>query len=91
MSSDNTIVYVQLENCGKKFGDQLASIIHVDECHFTEINSAKLLFQICAGQNKFLSRHSIVSFTNSIFYNIQSCGILSGLKMSGDKPFLWKP
>ena len=84
------MILVQVINCGKVLGDQLASIIHVDKCHFTEIKSAELLFKIYAGQEDFLSRYSIVSFTNCILYKIQSLGILYAL-LTSDKFIFWKP
>ena len=79
-----------LNICGKEFGNQLASIIHVDECHFIEMKSAHLLFQIHASQKDILSRYSIVSFTNCIFYKIQSSGIIATF-VTLDESYLWKP
>ena len=62
MSRGNTIIYVQLRNCGKKLSNQLANIIHLDECHFTEIKSSGLIFQIYASQNDFFIKlfHCII-------------------------------
>ena len=90
MLGGNTIVYVQLKNCGKKIGNQLANILHVYECHFTEIKSAVIPFQIYASQRDFLSRYSIVSFTNCILYKIQSFGILTAF-LTSHEPTSWKP
>ena len=90
MSKDSFIVFVQLKNCGEKLGDRLATIIHIDECHFTEIEYAELLIQIYASQTDFLSRYSIVSFTNCMFYKIKSLGILTTV-LTSDASTLWKP
>ena len=81
---------MQLENCGEKLGNQLANIIQVTECHFTEIKSAKLLFLIHVSQDKILSRYSIVSLTNCIFYKVQSFAMLSAISSLHYKPTLHK-
>ena len=85
-----TIVFVQLENCGEKIGNQLANIIQVTECHFIEIKSAKLLFLIHVSQDKILSRYSIVSLKNCIFYKVQSSAMLSAISNLHYKPTLQK-
>ena len=91
LSRNNTIASVRLENCGKELNNQLANIIHFHECHFTEIKSAGLLFEIHASQKYFLSCYSIVSFTNCIFYKIRSFGIIFGFLISDVGFILWKP
>ena len=88
MSRNNNIIYVWLKNCGKKLGKQLANIIHFDECYFTEIKTTALLIQISAQQKDFLSRYSVISFTNCIFYKTQSLGIL--VVRSYGKTTFWK-
>ena len=90
MSRYSAIVLVPLQNCGKELDGQLANIIHVDKCHFTEIKSAAILFQIHASQENFLSHYSVVSFTNCMLYKIQSLKILCSL-LPSDEFILWKP
>ena len=87
----NVIFYVRLINCGKKLRNQIANMILLHECHFTEIISTALLYQIHTSQKDFLSRHSIISFTNCKFYKIQSTGILSAKIISNNEFTLWKP
>ena len=73
MSRNNTIIYVWLKSVVKsmvKYGDQLANMIHLHECYFTEINATAYLIYIFAQQRYFLSRYSVISFTNCVFYKI---------------------
>ena len=91
MSRNNNIIYVWLENCGKKYGKHLANIIHFDKCYFTEIKTTALLIYISAQQKDFLSRYSVISFINCIFYKTQSFGILAAFARSYSEAALWKP
>ena len=91
MSRNNNIIYVWLKNCGKKYGKQLANIIHFDKCYFTEIKTTALLIYISAQQKDFLSRYSVISFINCIFYKTQSLGILAAFARSYSEAALWKP
>ena len=88
--TNKIMVYVELINCGVNLDNQLANIIHFDECHFTEIKSIEMLFRINVDQKKFLSDYSIVSFTNCVFYKINSRKILYAFLLQ-DKVNTWKP
>ena len=66
-------------------------MVHLNECHFTEIESGTFLYEIQTDQKDFLSCYSIISFTNCRFYKIQSLGILSALVISDIEFISWKP